>query len=148
MSWWGQQECKFQCKVLKTACVSRYFWKNKWTKKAWIHYYFHTLFAHLKIATGYTLMNCLITTYIFNLGVMNKIMENLKHMTLPGLLFFSRIQDSPKSEPTQSCTLSYTVCWTNAVMRKYYCLQKHSLDWTPVRTTELWGGRQVNILPA
>lgn len=31
-------------------------------------------------------------------------MENLKHMmTLPGLLFFSRIRDSPKSEPTQSC---------------------------------------------
>lgn len=63
-------------------------------------------------------------------------MENLKHMTFCQVSCSSAgyVTALSQNPLTQSCTLSYTVCWTNAVMRKYYCLHKLSLDWTPVRT--------------
>lgn len=79
-------------------------------------------------------MNCLRSTYIFNIGVRNKIMKNLKYMTFCQVScssagYMTALNQNPLIE---SSTLSYTVCWNNAVMRKYYCLQKLSLDWTPV----------------
>lgn len=124
-------------------------WKNKWTKNAWIHHYFHILFPHIKLATGYSLTNCLIPTYIFNLGVMNKTMENLKHMTFCQVCcssegYMTTLNQSPLSPVlyhTQS--VGPMQSWENATVYK-------STGKTGLQSgyTELWGGTQVDILPA